>query len=189
MLVTSAIYLYRAQLLQQLMFSFFKKSASQNIPESIYDFRLKAIDGGVIDFSAFKGKKILIVNTASFCGYTPQFEKLQQLHETYQHKLNIIGIPSNDFMFQDPLPNKQIASFCSTKYGVTFPMAAKVHVKGNSKTPLYTWLTEKQYNHFADSEVEWNFQKYLINEEGQLTHIFPHKMPPDALEILAAISA
>lgn len=171
------------------MFSFLKKTVPQDIPGSIYDFRLQAIDGGTIDFSTFKGKKILIVNTASFCGHTPQYEQLEELYKTHKDKLVIVGIPANDFMFQEPLPNKQIANFCTTKYGVTFPLAAKVHVKGSNRTPLYIWLTEKQYNQFADSEVEWNFQKYLIDEQGRLTHIFHHKTLPDAPEIISAIAS
>lgn len=171
------------------MFSFLKKNATQDVPATIYEFRITAIDGGTIDFSQFQGKKILIVNTASFCGHTHQYEQLEQLYKTYQDKLIVIGIPANDFLFQEPLPNKQIANFCSTKFGVTFPLAAKMHVKGSNRAPLYIWLTEKQYNHFADSEVEWNFQKYLINEQGSLTHIFGPKTLPDAPEIIAAIES
>lgn len=171
------------------MFSFLKKTAEQDIPTSIYDFSLAAIDGGTIDLSQFRGKKMLIVNTASFCGHTHQYEQLEQLYKTYGDKLVVIGIPANDFLFQEPLPNKQIANFCSTKFGVTFPLAAKMHVKGSNRAPLYIWLTEKQYNHFADSEVEWNFQKYLVNEQGELTHIFGPKTLPDAPEIIAAILA
>lgn len=171
------------------MFSFLKKTTAQDIPASIYDFKVPAIDGGTIDFSQFRGKKILIVNTASFCGHTHQYEQLEQLNKTYGDRLVVIGIPANDFLFQEPLPNKQIANFCSTKFGVTFPLAAKMHVKGSNRAPLYIWLTEKQYNHFADSEVEWNFQKYLVNEQGSLTQIFGPKALPDAPEIIAAILA
>jgi len=174
-----------------IMFSLFSKEqpADSSIPESIYDFAVPSIDGGIIDFSAFKGKKIMIVNTASFCGYTPQYEQLEALYRANKEKLVIVGVPSNDFMFQEPLSNKKIEQFCKTKYDVTFPMAAKAPVKGKNKTALYRWLTEKKLNGYADSEVEWNFQKYLIDEAGLLVHIFPHKMPPDSKEIADAISS
>lgn len=171
------------------MFSFFRHffPSSQHIPGSIYDFRVTAIDGGIIDVSRFKGKKILIVNTASLCGYTAQYAELETLHQRYKNKLVVIGFPSNNFLFQEPGSNEKIAKFCETEYHITFPMAAKISVKGFRIAPIYTWLTQKKYNGFADSKVKWNFQKYLINEEGKLTHIFLTKVPPLDHTIIEAI--
>lgn len=170
-----------------LMFSFLRKRPTEPIPTDIWSFKIPAIDGGVIDMSAYRGKPLLIVNTASFCGFTPQYEQLEALYRMYKGELIVIGFPSNDFMFQEPLSNKKIAEFCSTKYDVTFPMAAKVGVKGNSKAPIYQWLTEERYNGLMDSTVKWNFQKYLVNREGKLIHMFPHEMPPDDPSIIEAI--
>ncbi|WP_345078442.1 glutathione peroxidase [Nemorincola caseinilytica] len=158
-----------------------------HIPADIYSFLVMGIDGNTIDLSVYRGKKMLIVNTASFCGHTPQYEQLEQLYEQYHDGLVILGFPSNDFLFQEPLSNRKIAMFCSSRFGVTFPMAAKVHVKGNKKAPIYHWLTEKQYNGHADSEVKWNFQKYLVDEKGRLTHIFAPEMAPTDTAIIAAI--
>lgn len=159
----------------------------RDIPPGIYDFKVRSIDGGTIDFAAFKGKKILIVNTASNCGHTPQYADLQKLYEQYKDRLVIVGFPSNNFLFQEPGSNKSIQKFCTLHYNVSFPMAAKVSVKGRYKAPVYRWLTEKQFNGFADSKVKWNFQKYLIDEQGKLVAVFNHKMKPDAADIIAAI--
>jgi len=154
---------------------------------TVYDFKVPSIDGGVIDFSQFKGKKILIVNTASHCGFTPQYEGLEKLYEQYKDKLVIVGFPSNDFLWQEPGSNDQIKQFCSEKYNVTFPMAAKIHVKGRSKAPIYEWLTEKEKNGVENSSVSWNFNKYLINEEGEYVCHFSSKVTPDDPELLHAI--
>ncbi|MBX2906300.1 MAG: glutathione peroxidase [Taibaiella sp.] len=159
------------------------------IPHSIYDFKVAGLTGGTIDFSAFKGKKIMVVNTASFCGNTPQYEQLEKLYEQHKDKLVVVGFPANNFMFQEPGSNEKIASFCKTNYGVTFPMAAKVSVRGWRKNPIYQWLTEQQHNHFADSTVKWNFQKYLLDETGKLTHIFSPKTLPLSEEVLAAVKS
>ncbi len=169
-----------------LFFSFFLPRSQHNIPESIYDFKVPALDGSTIDFAQFKGKKILIVNTASKCGNTPQYKGLQDLYDKYRDKLVIIGFPSNNFFFQEPGSNERIQEFCQANYGVTFPMAAKISVKGRSMAPIYTWLTEQRYNGYRDSKVKWNFQKYLIDEEGKLVHIFsPSTLPQDAAVIKA----
>ena len=157
------------------------------VPKSIYEFNLEALEGGTIDFSKFKGKKILIVNTASECGYTPQYEGLQKLHEQYKDKLVIVGFPTNDFGKQEPGSNAEIASFCKKKYGVSFPMAAKRSVKGDDTSPLYLWLTKKEYNGFDNSSVKWNFQKYLINEQGELIGIFNSKVKPNNPDLIKAI--
>ena len=170
-----------------LLFSFLFAPQHTEIPASIYDFKVTALDGGTIDFSAFKGRKILIVNTASKCGFTPQYEALEALSEKYKDKLVVVGFPANNFLFQEPGTNDKIASFCKKNYGVTFPMAAKISVKGAKMAPIYRWLTEKKYNEFEDSRVKWNFQKYLIDETGHLIEIFPPTTPPDSPEIIAAL--
>jgi glutathione peroxidase len=157
-------------------------------PVSIYSFKVKSLNGGEIDFAAFKGKKILIVNTASECGYTPQYEGLEKLYKDYKGKLVIVGFPANDFGAQEPGSDQEIASFCSKNYGVSFPMAAKVSVKGDEAAPIYKWLTHKSSNHFQDSEVKWNFQKYLIDEEGHLVAVFLSAAKPEGEEIKAALS-
>lgn len=155
--------------------------------KSIYDFKIKSINGGIIDLSQYKGKKILIVNTASHCGYTPQYKPLEELFQKNKDKLVVIGIPSNDFGLQEPGSSSEIEQFCTVNYGVTFPLAAKVKVTGSKKHPLYIWLTEKKHNHHSDSKVKWNFQKYLIDESGNLTHVFDPKINPMDQSILDAI--
>ena len=169
-----------------LLFSFFF-APQTDIPASIYDFKVPALTGGIIDISQYKGKKILIVNTASKCGNTPQYEALEKLSRKYKDRLVIIGFPANNFLFQEPGSNEKIAEFCKENYGVTFPMAAKVSVKGRKMAPIYRWLTQKQYNGYQDSKVTWNFQKYLVNEKGQLVAVFNPKTAPDAPEVVAAI--
>ena len=170
-----------------LFFPFFFTPQKQDIPASIYDFKVTAIDSTIIDFSQFKGKKILIVNTASSCKFTPQYEALEQLYKKYKERLVIVGFPANNFLFEERGSNEKIANFCKENYGVTFPMAAKVSVKGRKMAPIYHWLTEKQYNNYRDSKVAWNFQKYLINENGQLVKIFSPNVSPDNPEVIAAI--
>lgn len=140
--------------------------------KSIYDIEISSIDDKRIDLSKFKGKKILFVNVASKCGYTPQYAELQKLHETYLDQLVIIGIPCNQFMGQEPGSNEEIVQFCKKNYGVSFLMTEKVDVKGANQHPLYTWLTSKSLNGSVDSKVKWNFQKYLVNESGQLVDVF-----------------
>lgn len=171
-----------------LLFKFFFAPAPQNdIPKSIYDFKVQGLTGGTIDFAQYKGKKILIVNTASECGYTPQYEGLEKLYEKYKDKLVIVGFPANDFGQQEPGSNEEIAGFCKKNYGVTFPMAAKITVKGDGMAPIYHWLTEKAYNNYDNSTVKWNFQKYLINEKGELVGIFYSRVKPMSDELIEAI--
>ncbi|MBW7913219.1 MAG: glutathione peroxidase [Taibaiella sp.] len=155
--------------------------------KTIYEYKVEALDGGVIDFSDFKGKKVLIVNTASKCGYTPQYEGLEALYKKYKGKLVIVGFPSNNFGFQEPGSNEDIAEFCQKNYGVTFPMAAKIDVKGKDMAPIYHWLTKKEYNNYDNSSVKWNFQKYLVDEEGKLVGIYSSKVKPDDPELIQAI--
>ncbi|WP_276134604.1 glutathione peroxidase [Polluticoccus soli] len=169
-------------------FFFFAPTPDNNAPNgSIYDFKVEALEGGTIDFSAFKGKKILIVNTASECGYTPQYEGLQKLSEKYKGKLVIVGFPTNDFGRQEPGSNQEIATFCKKNYGVSFPMAAKISVKGDDTAPIYCWLTRKENNGFESSSVRWNFQKYLINEKGELIGVYYSKTKPESTELAKAI--
>lgn len=145
---------------------------------SIHDFKVPAIDGGTIDFSQFKGKKILVVNTASKCGFTPQYEGLEKLYETYKDKLVIVGFPANNFMGQEPGSNEEIKEFCTSKYNVTFPMAAKVSVKGKDIDPLFKWLTHQDENGVMDANISWNFNKFLLDENGKLLQHFDSKVEP-----------
>lgn len=175
-------------LLLSLFFFGSPKDKNAEIPASIYDFKVDALEGGTIDFSQFKGKKILIVNTASKCGLTPQYAELEQLYKKYKDKLVIVGFPANNFMFQEPGSNKEISEFCQKNYGVSFPMAAKISVKGKQMAPIYQWLTNKDHNHFENSSVSWNFQKYLIDEQGKLVAVFSPKVLPMSEEIVSAIN-
>lgn len=150
----------------------------------IYQFKVKDITGGEFNLADLKGKKVLIVNTASKCGLTPQFEELEALYQKYKDQnFVIIGFPTNDFMSQDPGTNEEIAEFCKLNYGVTFPMMSKIEVKGDAMEPLYQYLTQKQQNGLGDFEVEWNFQKFLINEEGKLAKVISPKVSPNDSEI------
>ena len=141
---------------------------------SLYDqtFALNDIDGNPIDFNQFKGKKLLIVNVASKCGFTPQYEGLEELHQTYGDKVTVIGLPCNQFKEQEPGTLEEIKSFCSTNYGVSFLMTEKIDVKGDNQHPLYRWLTDKEKNGVKSSTVKWNFQKYLLDEEGRLIDVY-----------------
>jgi len=142
--------------------------------KSFYNFKVTAIDGKPFDFSSLKGKKVLIVNTASKCGHTPQYAQLEELYKKYGgDKFVIIGFPANNFLRQEPGTNEQIREFCTVNYGVTFPMMAKISVKGNDIHPLYKWLTTKAENGVMDAPVKWNFQKFMIDENGQLVGMVP----------------
>jgi len=170
------------------LFSLFSKSTdAQPIPKSIYDFKVKALDESVINFASFKGKKILIVNTASKCGYTPQYKNLEALHQRYKDQLVIVGFPANNFLWQEPVYNATISEFCQKNYGVSFVMAAKISVKGNDMAPIYQWLTQKKYNHNSNSSVKWNFQKYLLDEKGNLIQMFSPGVDPLDAAIIQAI--
>jgi glutathione peroxidase len=132
-----------------------------------YNFKVNDINGDTYDLSQLKGKKVLVVNTASKCGYTPQYEDLQTLYEKYGgENFTVIGFPANNFMNQEPGSNSEIETFCKEEYGVTFPMMAKISVKGEDIHPLYEWLTEKEKNGKEDAKVKWNFQKFMIDEQG-----------------------
>jgi glutathione peroxidase len=153
---------------------------------NVYDFKVEALEGGSIDFSTFKGKKILIVNTASKCGYTKQYAQLEELYKAHGDKLVIVGFPANNFGGQEPGSNEEIATFCERNYGVTFPMAAKVSVKGGDMHELFKWLTTAENPDFK-GDINWNFEKFLIDEEGKLIHRYRSGADPLGDEILGAI--
>jgi glutathione peroxidase len=147
--------------------------------ESFYALSLPSLDNSeTIDFKSFKGKKVLLVNVASKCGYTGQYEGLESLYEQYSDKLVVLGLPCNQFMGQEPGTNEEIATFCKNTYGVKFPMTTKIDVKGKDQHLVYQWLTQKENNGVADYEVSWNFNKFLVDEEGNLVAYFGSKVKP-----------
>jgi glutathione peroxidase len=162
-------------------------SNTANTARSIYDFKVEALDGSTINFSSFKGKKILIVNTASECGFTPQYEGLQKLYIQQKGKLVIVGFPANNFGAQEPGTNSEIKSFCTKNYGVSFPMAAKVSVKGDDMAPIYQWLCHKSENGMMDTDIKWNFGKFLLDENGKLIQYFPSNITPMSQELLSKL--
>ncbi len=155
--------------------------------KSFYDFKMKSINGDVIDFSIYKGKKVLIVNTASECGYTKQYKDLEQLNKLHGDKVVIIGFPSNNFGGQEPGSNEEIASFCQKNYGVSFQMYEKVDVTGKNACDLYKWLSDKSLNGWNDQAPKWNFNKYLIDENGQLVKYFASNVNPMSEEIISSL--
>lgn len=156
--------------------------------KSFYDFKVKDIEGQDFNLASLKGKKVLVVNTASKCGLTPQYKQLEEIYKTYGgDDFTIIGFPANNFNGQEPGSEKEIAEFCEKNYGVTFQMMSKVSVKGDDQHPLYKWLTSKSENGVMDSEVAWNFQKYLIDENGQLADMVAPKVKPDDEKIVGWI--
>lgn len=155
---------------------------------SIHQFSVTDIQGNSFDFAQLKGKKIMVINTASECGYTPQYENLERLYQQYKDQnFTIVGFPANNFGQQEPGSDQEIATFCQKNYGVSFPMMSKISVKGDDTHPLYQFLTEKTKNGVLDSEVKWNFQKYLLDENGALVRTYESKVAPDAQEIKAWI--
>jgi glutathione peroxidase len=161
---------------------------TQTDTRTIHDFKVKALNGGIIDFSQFKGKKILIVNVASECGYTYQYEDLQKLSEEYKEKLVIVGFPSNDFGGQEPGSAEEIQQFCQKNYSVTFPLAEKVNIKTEPIAPIYQWLTTKANNGVENADVTWNFNKFLIDENGRYIAHFGNKVKPYDDALIAAIN-
>ncbi len=145
---------------------------------TFYDYEAQAIDGLTISMEKYRGKKILIVNVASRCGFTPQYKDLQALHEIYGENLAILGFPSNDFLWQEPGTNAEIQKFCRTNYGVTFQMFEKIHVKGKNQHPIYKWLSDSNLNGWKDGAPSWNFCKYLVDEKGMLLKYFSMKTVP-----------
>jgi glutathione peroxidase len=155
---------------------------------SIHAFTVDDINGNSFELSSLRGKKVMIVNTASKCGLTPQYEKLEALYQQYKDQnFVIIGFPANNFMWQEPGTNDEIKAFCQKNYGVSFPMMAKISVKGRKQHPLYAFLTQKAKNGVVDSSVKWNFQKYLIDENGVLVDVIAPRTQPDDIKILTWI--
>jgi glutathione peroxidase len=153
--------------------------------KTLYDFSARTLDGKSFDLSTLKGKKVLVVNTASKCGLTPQYATLQKLYETYKDRnFVIIGFPANNFASQEPGTNAEIKEYCTLNYGVTFPMMSKISVKGEDIDPLYKWLTSKLLNGVVDAEVQWNFQKFMIDEQGRLVGFVAPKEKPDCEKII-----
>lgn len=150
-------------------------SAAMN---SFFELKMKSIDGNLIDFSTYRGKKVLVVNVASECGYTPQYADLQKLQDEYKDKLVVLGFPCNQFGSQEPGSSEEIKTFCSKNYGITFPLFEKADVKGVNKSAVYQWLTDKNLNGWNETEPQWNFNKYLIDENGLLIAYFPSKVKP-----------
>ena len=156
--------------------------------KSFYDFKVKSIDGTDYDLSQLRGKKVLVINTASKCGLTPQYADLQKLYETYGgDNFVIIGFPANNFLGQEPKSNAEIKNFCTANYGVTFPMMEKISVKGKDIHPLYKWLTSKEENGVMDAEVTWNFQKFMIDETGKLVDFAAPREKPLSDKIVSWI--
>lgn len=154
------------------MLSLFGFSKNKAQAKSIHSFKVEALDGSTIDFSKFKGKKILVVNTASECGFTPQYADLEKLYEAYKDKLVVVGFPANNFGGQEPGSNHEIATFCQRNYGVQFPMAAKISVKGDDIAPIYKFLTDKKENGVKNTKILWNFTKILLDEKGNVIDSF-----------------
>ena len=169
--------------LAAFLFSKLSKGKRSNVSGSIYDFKLKSLEGKEIDFSQFKGKNLLIVNTASNCGYTPQLKDLEKLHEQYGSKVAVLGFPANNFLWQEPGSNEEIATFCERNYGVKFQMFEKLSVKGNDKAPLYKWLEAK-----SGKSPSWNFCKYVIDKTGKVVGFYPSEVNPMDSQIIDKIS-
>jgi glutathione peroxidase len=167
---------------------FFSVTAFSQI-SGFYDFKVKTLEGGNFDFSSLKGKKVMIVNTASKCGFTPQYKDLEEVYEKYRDNLVILGFPANNFASQEPGTAAEIRKFCTENYGVSFPMMEKVSVKGDDMAPVYKWLTSKSKNGVMDSEVKWNFQKYLIDENGKLVDVIYSKDKPTSDKVIAWITS
>ncbi len=158
-------------------------SSPRSTVESIYDFRVNALDGTPIDFERYRGRNMLIVNTASKCGYTPQYEILQQLHEQYGDRVAVLGFPANNFLWQEPGTNEEIASFCEKNYGVGFQMFEKISVRGGNQHPLYQWLAEK-----TGKKPSWNFCKYLVDRNGEVLAYYGSDVSPMDDAIIKQIS-
>lgn len=163
------------------------KSTFYEFLETNPNAKVKSIDGTEVDFSQFKGKKVLIVNTASECGYTPQYKELQALYDAYKDKIVILGFPANNFGGQEPGSNEEIKKFCTQEYSVTFPMFEKISVAGDDIAPIYKWLTSKDQNGWNDETPKWNFNKYLLDENGNLIKYYSSKVKPMGDEIVSQL--
>jgi glutathione peroxidase len=167
------------KLISILLFTFLAVNTILAQNKNFHSFSATTIDGKTLDLSTLKGKKVLVVNTASKCGFTPQYKELEELYKQYGgDKFTIIGFPANNFLSQEPGSDEEIKQFCEVNYGVTFQMMSKISVKGNDIHPIYRWLTSKEENGVMDSKVSWNFQKYMIDEDGNLVdYVDPKKSP------------
>ena len=163
------------------------KSTFYQFLEANPNAKVRTIDGTEFDYAGLKGKKVLIVNTASECGYTPQYEDLEKLYQAYKDKLVVLGFPANNFGGQEPGTNEEIKEFCKSKYSVTFPMFEKISVLGDDMAPLYKWLTSKDLNGWNDQEPKWNFNKYLLDEEGNLVKYYSSAVKPMSDEIVSQL--
>ena len=161
---------------------------NDNMKPSFYDFKMKTLDGQEVSLAQFKGKKVIILNVASECGYTPQYADWEKFYKENKESAVVLGFPCNQFMGQEPGDNATIQSFCQKNYGVTFPIFEKTEVKGDNKSPLYAWLTDKSQNGWNDQEPSWNFCKYLVNEKGELVEYFASKIKPDHEEFQKALN-
>jgi glutathione peroxidase len=161
-----------------------KKPSGAKSKTSFYNLSATSLEGSPIDFETLKGKKVLLVNVASNCGLTPQYEGLQELYDTYRENLVIIGFPANDFGNQEPGSNEEIGEFCERNYGVTFLMSEKVSVKGEDTHPVFVWLSTKDLNGWNSKAPLWNFHKYLVDESGELAAVFPPNVKPQSKKIL-----
>lgn len=171
-----------------IILSLFAVTESMGQQKNFYDYTVKAIDGSDFALSSLKGKRVLVVNVASKCGLTPQYEELQALYAKYKDRnFVIIGFPANNFMGQEPGTNEEILEFCTANYGVTFPMMEKISVKGKEIAPLYAWLTKKALNGREDASVSWNFQKFMIDENGNWVGSVSPKTSPWTEEIVSWI--
>ncbi len=155
--------------------------------KSLYDFTVNSLDGKAVSLKGFKGKKVVILNVASKCGFTPQYADWEKFYKEHGDKIVVLGFPANNFKSQEPGSSEEIAEFCKKNYGVTFPMFEKVSVLGDDQSPLYKWLTDKSLNGWNDKVPTWNFCKYVINEKGELTHFFASKVKPEDDEFKKAV--
>jgi glutathione peroxidase len=159
-----------------------------NTTQSIHNFTIKSLKGEEIKFSDYAGKKILLVNVASECGLTPQYAQLEEMYREFSDKFVVVGCPANNFGKQEPGTDAEIQEFCSSNYGVSFPITTKISVKGTDKHQLYNFVTEKAKNGVQDSDVSWNFQKYVFDEQGVLSHVFDPQTEPASDEVLKALN-
>ena len=162
-------------------------STTKTTATNFYQFTANSLDGKPVSLEQFRGKKIIVLNVASKCGYTPQYADWEKYYTENKENVVVLGFPSNDFMGQEPGSAEEIAEFCQKNYGVSFPMFEKVDVKGSNIAPVYRWLTDPAQNGWNSQEPSWNFCKYLINEKGELTHFFASKVKPDSPEFLSAL--
>src|SRR6266853_2245010 len=175
-------------LIPTMMCMFFVAAALMGAGKNVFDYTLNTIDGQPAPLSAYKGKVVMLVNVASRCGFTPQYTALESIYEKYKDRgFVIVGIPANNFGGQEPGTNQEIKTFCSSKYNVTFPMMAKVSVKGEDTTPLYQFLTDKAAHPQTGGEIKWNFTKFLVGPDGHVIKRFEPEVTPDSPDVTSAI--